>query len=153
MIRYAFLRVVIVLAGVMALCMSDDARFDAGAQTIKKDPSGITLQLTNETLRIGVCSERVIHVQASPTDDFPKSVVPVLIRPCGGAQFTVSSNASTVLIKTSELNIEIERQKGTVRFLTSTRQPVLSEQPDGGRTIVPVTGDGRMSIGSARIFI
>lgn len=141
MIRYPFLRVVIVLAGVMALCMSDDARLDAGAQTIKRDPSGITLQLPNETLRIGVCSERVIHVEASPTNDFPKPVVPVLVRPCGAAPFTVSSNASTVFIKTSKLKIEIERQKGSVRFLTSTGLPVLSEQPDGGRTIAPATAD------------
>jgi alpha-D-xyloside xylohydrolase len=122
--------------------MSDDARFDAGAQTIKRDPSGIMLQLPNETLRIGVCSGRVIHVEATPADDLRKSVVPVVIRPCSGAPFTISSNATTVLIKTSELHIEIERQKGTVRFLTSTGLPVLSEQSDGGRTIASVTADG-----------
>ena len=93
-------------------------------------------------LRVDVCSERVIRVQASPTDQFPKSIVPSVIHSCGGAPFTVSSNRSTVSIRTSALRVEVDRGSGSVRFLTAAGQPVLSEQPHDGRAIVPENVDG-----------
>ncbi len=93
-------------------------------------------------LRVDVCSERVIRVQVSPTDQFPKSIVPSVIHSCGGAPFTVSSNRSTVSIRTSALRVEVDRGSGSVRFLTAAGQPVLSEQPHDGRAIVPENVDG-----------
>ena len=126
-----------------ALCACAALPPGAQAQAIERNPDGVTLHSPSGMLRVDVCSERVIRVQVSPTDQFPKSIVPSVIHSCGGAPFTVSSNRSTVSIRTSALRVEVDRGSGTVRFLTSTGQPVLSEQPHDGRTIVaPVTVDG-----------
>jgi alpha-D-xyloside xylohydrolase len=109
---------------------------------IERKSDGVTVHYSGGSLHVAVCSERVIHVVASANDAIPKSVVPTVIRPCGGAPFTVSSDASTVAIKTSALKVEIDRATNSVRFLTAARQPVLSEQPNDGRTITPVRLDG-----------
>ena len=114
----------------------------SNAQAIERSKDGVVLHSSSETLHVAVCSERVIHIVASATDEIPKPIVPTVIRPCGGAPFTVSSSASAVSIKTSALKIEIARATNSVRFLTAAGQLVLSEQPSGGRTITPVAVDG-----------
>jgi alpha-D-xyloside xylohydrolase len=125
-------------AGVFALTLP----LLCNAQAIERSTDGVALHSSSGTLHVAVCSERVIHIVASATDEIAKPVVPTVIRPCGGAPFTVSSGASTVLIKTSALRVEIDRATNSVRFLTGAEQPVLSEQPSGGRTITPVDVDG-----------
>ncbi|MGB8030497.1 MAG: TIM-barrel domain-containing protein [Terracidiphilus sp.] len=109
---------------------------------MERSQDGVVLHSSSETLRVAVCSERVIHVVASATDEISKPIVPIVIRPCGGAAFTVSSNASTVSIKTSALKVEIDRATSSVRFLTAAGQPVLNEQERDGRTITPLDVDG-----------
>ena len=108
------------------------------AETIERSKDGVALRSSSGTLQVTVCSERVIHVVASPTIEIPKSIVPTVIRPCEGAPFTISSSASTVSIKTSALRVEIDRSTNSVRFLSDAGTPVLSEQPHGGRSITPV---------------
>ncbi len=114
----------------------------SNAQAMERSQDGVVLHSSSETLRVAVCSERVIHVVASATDEISKPIVPIVIRPCGGAAFTVSSNASTVSIKTSALKVEIDRATSSVRFLTAAGQPVLNEQERDGRTITPLDVDG-----------
>ena len=124
------------------LCACAMLPLDTHAQAIKRNPDGVTLHSANGTLQVDVCSERVIHVEASPTDQFPKSIVPSVIHSCGGTPFTVSSNRSTVSIKTKALKVELDRTSDSVRFLTAAGQPVLSEQPHDGREMVPENVDG-----------
>ena len=136
------LRALLVSFSVAACSCTLTSPLHANAQAIERSANGVTLHSSSGALHVAVCSERVIRVEASPTDEFPKSIVPTVIRPCGGASFTISSNASTVSIKTSVLKVEIDRATSSVRFLTAAGQPVLSEQPNGGRTIAPVDVDG-----------
>jgi alpha-D-xyloside xylohydrolase len=109
---------------------------------IEQKPDGVTVHTAGGALHVEVCSERVIHIYASPTNEIPKSIVPTVIRPCGEGAFTVSSDASTVFVKTSALRVEVHRATNSVRFLTAAGLSVLSEQPNGGRTITPIELDG-----------
>ena len=111
-------------------------------QSFERSRIGVTLHSSSGILHVDICSERVIHVVASATDEIPKPIVPTVIRPCRGVRFTISSGTSTVSIKTSALRVEIDRATNSVRFLTAAGQPVLSEQPNSGRTITPVNLDG-----------
>jgi alpha-D-xyloside xylohydrolase len=108
----------------------------------ERSSDGITLQSPSGALHVAVCSERVIHVVASPTQEIPNTIVPAVIRPCSGAQFTVSSTAAAVFIKTSAVRVEIDRVTNAVRFLTAAGEPVLSEKPADGRSILPENTDG-----------
>jgi alpha-D-xyloside xylohydrolase len=139
--RSSLMRMLVVIFGAAVFCAGAVLPPGAHAQAIERDLNGVTLHSPKGTVRVAVCSEKVIHVEASATDDFPKSIVPVVTHPCGGTSFTISSSAATVTIKTSVLRIEIDRATGSVRFLTSAGKPVLSEQPNGGRTIPPESAD------------
>ena len=114
----------------------------SNVQPFERSPDGVVLHSSSGILHVAVCSDRVIHIAASPGDEISKPLVPIVIRACGGAPFTVSSDATTVSIKTSALRVEIDRATDSVRFLTAAGLPVLSEQPNGGRTITPVNIDG-----------
>jgi alpha-D-xyloside xylohydrolase len=112
------------------------------AQAMERSHDGVVIHSSSETLHVAVCSERVIHVVASATDEISKPIVPIVIRSCGGVPFKVFSDATTVSIKTSALSVKIDRATDSVRFLTAAGQPVLSEQPNGGRTITSVDVEG-----------
>jgi alpha-D-xyloside xylohydrolase len=109
----------------------DSAAFERSA-------SGVTFHNSNRTMLVAVCADRVIHVVVSPTTEIPESNVPSVIRPCDGTPFKLSSTAADVSIKTSALNVVIDRTSFAVRFLTAAGQTVLAEQPDNGRTITVI---------------
>ena len=113
-----------------------------GAQTMEKLANGAIVHSESGIVHIEVCSESMIHIFTSASPMPIKSLVPTVIRPCEGAQFTTSSNDSAFEIQTSKLKIEIARDTGDVRFLASDGQTILSEQPDHGRTIAPVGSEG-----------
>ncbi len=136
------LRTLFVAFGVAASTCTLTRPFHVHAQAIARSANGVTLHSSSGALHLAVCSDRVIRVEASLTDKFPESNVPTVIRPCGGASFTISYSASTVTIKTSVLKVEIDRATNSVEFLTAAGQPILSEQGSHGRTITPIDVDG-----------
>ncbi len=111
-------------------------------QPFERSTDGVVLHSSSGTLHVAVCSERIIHIVGSVSDEISKPLVPIVIRACGGAPFTVSSDGTTISIMTSALRVEIDRATDSVRFLTATGQPLLNEQPHGGRAITPVEVDG-----------
>ncbi len=136
------LRMLFASFGVAACTCIVIGPFRVNAQVIERSANSVTLRSSTGAVRVSVCSDRVIRVEANLNGEFPKSIVPDVIRPCGGAPFTSSSNASTVSITTDVLKVEIDRATSSVRFLTAAGRPVLSEQGHDGRTIVPVDVEG-----------
>jgi alpha-D-xyloside xylohydrolase len=126
---------------------------EAAGQNVRQTMNGVTVQYATVTLHVEVCSGKVIHVVASPAAPDPSPLVPVVVGPCGGTKFTVSTTASTVALQTSDLRIEIDRETATVRFLSADRQVVLSEQPQMGRDIAPVNIDGTHSYQIQQTFL
>jgi alpha-D-xyloside xylohydrolase len=110
--------------------------------SIEQTTDGITLSSADLTLHVGVCSATVIHVVATRLAKIPEAIVPVVIHPCSGAKFSISSTSTTLSLKTSTLKVEVDRAAMSVRFLSANGQLVLSEQPDHGRELVPVDFEG-----------
>ncbi len=108
---------------------------DSGAEEIKRTANGATVRTANGVVRVEVCSEEVIHILESRTGLATKRLVPAVVRPCTGAQFTTSSDASHLYLRTRKLKIEVARDDGAVRFATSGGQTILSEQPDPVRVV------------------
>ena len=109
--------------------------------SFSRSESGVTFQNANGIMRVDVCSERVVHVVASPTKDIPESKVPIVVSPCNGSSLHVSSTQKSVSIKTSSLNVEVDKSSLAVRFLTETGHSILSEQSANGRIIKPINVD------------
>jgi len=110
-------------------------------QSFSTSANGVTLQNADSSMSVEICSDRVVHILASPAKKMVDSRVPVTIRPCSGTQFKVSSDPQRVSIKTNSLKLEVDRKSLTVRFLNEAGQPILAEQTENGRTMTPIQVD------------
>jgi alpha-D-xyloside xylohydrolase len=110
--------------------------------SFSRSANGLTFKNANGIMQVEICSDRVVHVIASPTIDIPEPKTPVVISPCNGSSYRISSTQNSVSIKTASLDIEVDKKSLAVRFLTETGQPILSEQSENGRIIKPINVDG-----------
>ena len=110
----------------------------ADSATFERSANGVTFHLSNGSMLIAVCSDRVIHVVVSPTKEIPESNVPSVTRPCSGTPFKLSSTPANVSVKTTSMNVEIDRSSLAVKFKNSAGDTVLAEQDKSGRSIAPI---------------
>jgi alpha-D-xyloside xylohydrolase len=139
------LKIKVVVLGLLVPSAVYTLSAKAAGQEVRQAANGVTVRSAAVILHVEVCSGTVIHVVVSPTQSARGPIVPIVIGPCGGAKFAVSTSASTVALETSDLRVEIDRATATVRFLSVDRQLVLSEQPQRGREMVPVNIGGTRS--------
>jgi alpha-D-xyloside xylohydrolase len=104
------------------------------AEQIERTANGAIVRTATGVVRVEVCSEGVVHIVANATGSSINSLVPTIVRPCAGAQFTSSSDNSHLYVLTGKLKVDVSRDTGAVRFLTSDGQTILGEQPNHGRT-------------------
>lgn len=103
----------------------------AEAQAVERTENGVAVHSAQGVARLEVCSEDVIHVVASHTFAKERPLVPAVIRPCAGSNFTVSSDRSRVVLRTARVKAEIDKTTGAVGFFTLDDRPLLGEQPNG----------------------
>ncbi|MGA8669487.1 MAG: TIM-barrel domain-containing protein [Terracidiphilus sp.] len=118
----------------LAVGFAESARY-SDAEQIERTANGAIVRTAAGVVRVDVCSDAVVHILANATGSSIESLVPTVVRPCAGAQFATSSDKSQVYLRTGKLKVEVARDTGAVRFLTSDGQTVLSEQPNQGRAV------------------
>ena len=111
-------------------------------QSFERSTNGVTLYSESGALRIEVCSDRIIHVVASPTREIPAAIVPTVVRQCDDSDFRIVSSKSTVAIRTTALQVSVDRVTGTLRFVSADGKTILSEPAGGGRKLTPAMADG-----------
>lgn len=89
-------------------------------QSFDRNTNGVTFYSVKGALRIEVCSDRIIHVIASPTRKIPLAVVPTAILPCRDSAFNVVTNGSAYTIETGALQVRIDRDSGAISFFLRT---------------------------------
>lgn len=100
-------------------------------QFFERNSTGVTLYSNGGAVQIDVCSDRIVHVIASPTPKIPPAIVPTVIHLCRNSNFKVVSDKSTVAIRTAAFEISIDRETGALRFLSADGKSLLSEPRDG----------------------
>ncbi|MEJ2077754.1 MAG: glycoside hydrolase family 31 protein [Acidobacteriota bacterium] len=91
------------------------------AGSFQRDSEGVTFALETGTLRIQVCTDKIVRVVSSPTSKIPPLENFVVIR-----HWT-----------------RVDRGSGAVTFLDPAGEVVLKEPDGGGRSLTPVTVDGK----------
>src|SRR5579871_5113491 len=118
------------------LLVSAGVYFPARAQDLQPTRNGAVIHSAAGIVRVEVCSDSVIHIVAGPAAGQPEqAIVPAMIQPCSGVKFKVSSDGHSENILTSKVRVEVDKQTGAVRFLKTSGDVVLSEQPQNGRTL------------------
>ena len=110
-------------------------------RAVQKQSNGVTLSMAQGTLRLQVCTPRILHVTYSPTAVFPTPCVPVVNARFALTPFQLTPTTQSVTLATSLMNAQVDRRTGTVRFLDAQGRAFLSETPNG-RSLTPITLDG-----------
>ena len=113
------------------------------AGSFQKDSEGVTFALETGTLRIQVCTDKIVRVVSSPTSKIPPLENFVVIRHWTPVPFTVDESANDVTVRTRQLQVRVDRGSGAVTFLDPAGEVVLKELDGGGRRMTPVTVDGK----------
>jgi alpha-D-xyloside xylohydrolase len=98
-----------------------------------QDANGVTLQTAGGAMRIEACGDRVIHILASPTAEFPSPKVPVVTEPCRASNLVVKVGKKDVKVSTAALTVSVNTLTGAVSFLSKDGKTVLAEAKDGGK--------------------
>lgn len=110
----------------------------AAVTTIQKSADGVTLTLSRGSLRLQVWNPRMIRVTYSPTPAPPNTKSLAVIAAPQPVAWHLKADAKDVTLTTGQIQAQVDRQTGAIRFLDAGGRPILSETP-GGRTMTPVT--------------
>ena len=111
----------------------------------QKTEEGITVTVkkngSNEKhyIRLQVVNDRIIHVSATPEDDFStaKSLITVPDLKYSG-KFEVSEDARFVILSTAALEAKVHKQNGEVSFFNKEGELILQEKIGGGKSFIPI---------------
>ena len=111
-------------------------------QSFDRTGNGVTFHLSSGTLRVELCSDRVVHVLASATEELPKAATPTVIGLCNESSFQIDQSAASIILKTTSIQARVDRSTGALQFLSSDGTLILAELADGGRSLTPVQING-----------
>ncbi len=131
-----------VLATLMLWCPVAGAK-PIAVKSVHQDPEGVRLVMQVGTMRVQVCTERIVRVVYSPTDRIPAPLVNVVTRAWKPVAFAVKDSGDDVVISTPELQVKVNRASGAVSFFDASGQPILAEPADGGKTMAAATVAGQ----------
>ena len=93
-----------------------------------------------KAVRIEPFDDDIIRVSAT-SDKFSDEESPVVLKKTRKVPFTVTDKDESVVLTTSNLQVEVSKVSGEVRFLDLNGNAILREYPNG-RTFKPVEVDG-----------
>ncbi len=98
-------------------------------------------------VRVEPVSDRIIRVTAVNATGFPKFESLMIAGKLPVAKWSASESGGEVVVRTSELQVRISTKTGAIQFCDVKGTPVLTELKDGGKTIKPVTLEGKHLFG------
>ena len=104
----------------------------------QKGSDGVTLHLRTGLLRLQVWTPRVVRVVYSPTATLPNTPSLAVVAKPQAVAWQLKTDAGAVTVATGQVQAQVSRQTGAVRFLDAVGKPILSEEA-GGRSMTPVT--------------
>ena len=105
------------------------------AQTIDRVADGAIVHAGGGTVRIQVCSDRVVRIVEGGAAPAASLVVPSIVQPCSGVSFTMSSSASAFQLRTNKLIVNVDKSTRAVSFTDLNGQILLSEPSGEGRKL------------------
>jgi alpha-D-xyloside xylohydrolase len=130
-----FLLLVVLLPSGIALSQAAPIPVTA----VHRDPDGVTLAMQPGTLRLQVCTDRIVRVSYSPTGAIPKLENFVVIAKWNPVPFRLHDDAQAVMLATAKMQVRVDKADGAVHFLDAASHVVLEEPAGGAKATPPVT--------------
>lgn len=103
-------------------------------------------------LRLQVLGDELIHVSATPENEFPKDSTLIIVPNIKTVPFTVSEEKDSIKLSTASLNVMISSIDGGIKFKDKNGKLVLSEKAGGGKTFTPIEVEGTKGYTIRQIF-
>ena len=103
-------------------------------------------------VRLQVMGERLIHVSATPENEFADSPSLVVVPQEEQTPFTVSQAGDTLSVSTSEIRAHVLRSTGEVWFTDKNGRLILRENRGGGKTFAPIEVEGSKGYTIRQVF-
>lgn len=100
--------------------------------------NGLTFQMSTGVLQLQAFSPQIVRVTYGLTASLPTNSFAVIAVPTNSG-WTVTQAADSISFNTSLLQVKINRATGAVGFYDTNGSVILTEFPQGGRSLVPVT--------------
>lgn len=130
-------------------CKSRIQKLDDGIiVTVNKQKEG-----GPQKVKLQVVSDKVIHVVATPSDDFSKkeSLITSFTQTLTEG-WSVNESDKEISLSTTELTAKISMETGEVSFVDKEGNPILSENNKGIKNFIPVEIDGYKSNALHQVF-
>ncbi|MDR7209876.1 alpha-D-xyloside xylohydrolase [Flavobacterium piscis] len=124
----------------------------------KKTDNGIIVNISHpkegqlSKLRLQVLGNDLIHVSATPENEFPKDSSLIIVPNIGTVPFNVSEANDSIKLVTETLNVMISPKDGGIKFKDKNGKLILSERAGGGKTFSPMEVEGTKGYSVRQIF-
>lgn len=120
---------------------------------VTKDSNGVTLQMSPGVLRLEVYSPRIIRVTYVAQDQLPETASLAVIAKPARVNWKLSDTQSEIILRTDEIQARVNRATGAVSFFDKNGAPILGENPDGGKSLMPNQINGMNTLRSRQEFV
>ncbi|MFD0990068.1 TIM-barrel domain-containing protein [Mariniflexile jejuense] len=127
-------------------------------KTFLKTNDGIVVHLNKNsktevnTLRLQVLGDELIHVSASPENEFPKDSSLIIIPNIKKVPFNVFEEGDSILLTTATLKVMVSKLDGGIQFKDKEGKLVLAEKTGGGKSFSPIEVEGTKGYSIRQIF-
>lgn len=129
------------------------------SSTYNKTDEGITVKIINKdgvdthTIRLQVINDRIIHVSATPENDFSadKSLITISELELSN-EFEVSEDELFVTLSTDAVDAKVNKKTGEVAFFDKDGKAILRENEGGGKSFTPIEVEGTKAYTLRQIF-
>ncbi|WP_167607561.1 TIM-barrel domain-containing protein [Maribellus sediminis] len=116
----------------------------------------LNLEQTRKTkankLRIQVLSDELIHVSATPDDEFPTDSSLIIIPCIQTVPYQVEDGKDSIVLSTSRLIVAVSKSDGGVKFKNKNGVVILAEKSGGGKTFTPIEVEGTNAYSVRQLF-
>ena len=122
------------------------------------DEDGIIVKVQNRTedgpqlVRLQVIGEKIIHVSATPENNFADPHSLVVVPQNSSASFSVTQSGDTVTLSTACLDASVLVATGEVWFADKNGHLLLREEVGGGKSFAPIEVEGTEGYSFRQVF-
>jgi len=124
----------------------------------EKSADGIIISINQpkeaglKKLRLQVLGDELIHVSATPENEFPKDSSLIIVPNIKTVPFTVSEEGDTITLSTEKLKVMVSSKDGGIKFKDKEGKLVLAEKNGGGKSFSPIEVEGTKGYSIRQIF-
>lgn len=132
-LRFAFFLMIFLATSCIAAAADNFSKIPV--TSVLKDSDGLTLRMSPGVLKLQVFSPSVVRVVYATGDSLPSSPSFAVIGKPAPVSWKLAETASGVSLRTSEIEVRVNRSSGAISFFDRNGNSILAEPSEGGKLL------------------